>query len=221
MRTEAEEHLRVIRSLMERATIYRAISAPAALIAGVLACVAGFVFAGRGLPGVAPEYGFKSKWLLVLLIASVVNTWFLARDAKRRGDPFVSPSMRLALHAMFPPLLCGAVFAWVCGGSSAVPFWLLCYGLALLATGHFAPPSLTRLGWPFLLSGIGALLYTVYIPDSAYVRIMAGKHSAFFLNPGAPWDDYAMAATFGVFHVIYAACAWPRKSPAAEAAPVL
>ena len=35
-RTRAEEHLRVIRSLMERATIYRAISAPTALVGGLL-----------------------------------------------------------------------------------------------------------------------------------------------------------------------------------------
>jgi hypothetical protein len=36
-RERAEEDLRVIRTLMERATIYRAISAPTALAGGVLA----------------------------------------------------------------------------------------------------------------------------------------------------------------------------------------
>jgi len=36
-RSRGEEHLRVIRSLMERATIYRAISAPTALLGGLLA----------------------------------------------------------------------------------------------------------------------------------------------------------------------------------------
>ena len=34
--SNAEEDLRVIRTLMERATIYRAISAPTALVAGLL-----------------------------------------------------------------------------------------------------------------------------------------------------------------------------------------
>src|SRR5687768_17325343 len=206
MRTEAEEHLRVIRSLMERATIYRAISAPAALIAGILACVAGFVFAGQGFPLVPWDYAFQAKWLLVLLIASIVNFWFLARDAHRRGDPFVSPSMRLALRAMLPPLLCGAVFAWVFPGSAVVPFWLIFYGLALLATAHFAPPSLTRLGWPFLLTGFAVLVGSVY-------RLGA-------LAPSSPWDDYMMAATFGVLHVIYAICAWPKQKPEFEGAPV-
>ncbi len=37
--TEAEEHLRVIRSLMEKATIYRAVSAPTALAAGMAALI--------------------------------------------------------------------------------------------------------------------------------------------------------------------------------------
>ena len=36
-RCRAEEDLRVIRNLMERATIYRAISAPTALVGGLLA----------------------------------------------------------------------------------------------------------------------------------------------------------------------------------------
>lgn len=36
-RSAAEEHLRVIRELMERATVYRAVSAPAALFCGLIA----------------------------------------------------------------------------------------------------------------------------------------------------------------------------------------
>jgi hypothetical protein len=202
MRTEAEEHLRVIRSLMERATIYRAISAPAALIAGVLACVAGFVFTGRLFPRTSLDLEFQLKWLAVLLIASVVNFTFLARDARRRGDPFISPSMRLALRAMLPSLLCGAVFAFVFPGNAVVPFWLISYGLALLSTAHFAPASLTRLGWPFLLAGFGVLLSSVY--------------QAGILAPDEPWDDYTMAATFGVFHIIYAVCAWPHRKTETE-----
>ena len=39
-RESAEENLRVIRSLMERVTTYRAISAPSALVAGLLSTVA-------------------------------------------------------------------------------------------------------------------------------------------------------------------------------------
>jgi len=39
-RSKAEQDLRVIRSLMERATVYRAISAPAALVAGFLSVFA-------------------------------------------------------------------------------------------------------------------------------------------------------------------------------------
>ena len=39
----AAEHLRTIRSLMERATVYRAISGPGALLGGVLALGVGGV----------------------------------------------------------------------------------------------------------------------------------------------------------------------------------
>ena len=51
-RSKAEEDLRVIRSLMERATVYRAISAPAALVAGLLS--------------------------ILLLVQSIVDRWMAA-----------------------------------------------------------------------------------------------------------------------------------------------
>jgi hypothetical protein len=71
--SKAEEDLRVIRSLMERATIYRAISAPTALVAGSLSVfVAGAIFLNneKNL-----KFGFQIAsrqlavvWLVVLLI---------------------------------------------------------------------------------------------------------------------------------------------------------
>ena len=41
----AADHLKIIRSLMERATVYRAISAPAALFGGIIALVTGIYMA--------------------------------------------------------------------------------------------------------------------------------------------------------------------------------
>ncbi|MFL2480182.1 MAG: hypothetical protein ACJ0K4_11600 [Verrucomicrobiales bacterium] len=40
----AVEHLKVIRGMMEKATIYRAISAPAAIFGGLLAMLVGFYY---------------------------------------------------------------------------------------------------------------------------------------------------------------------------------
>ncbi|MEO6759658.1 MAG: hypothetical protein ABIO24_09410, partial [Saprospiraceae bacterium] len=89
---------------MERVTIYRAISFPAAAIAGLLAMIVGnsMAYLGSTLPLVA-------IWLGVLLLCTIINFWFLWRDAKKRGDQFFSPGMALALRAVAPLLLLSGI----------------------------------------------------------------------------------------------------------------
>ena len=208
-RSEAEEHLRIIRSLMEKATIYRAISAPTALVGGLCSVLFGawLHFRWRSLPSrpEADEFDklFIGGWLGVLAVTCAANTWFLWRDARRRGEPFISAGMKQALKCLAPPMLCGGVatywFAgmWFYGMLGAAIFllpvlWMIFYGLALLATAPFAPRSIPRLGWVFLLAGF----VTFFLHGMADV----------LTNP-----NLLMAATFGLFHLIYAACTWPRK----------
>ena len=57
----AEEHLCAIRALMERSTIYRAISAPVALAGGILGIVAGAVLWWVG--GKFYANGEEAAWL--------------------------------------------------------------------------------------------------------------------------------------------------------------
>ncbi len=197
---EAEEHLRVIRSLMEKATIYRAISAPAALLGGTTSvAMAGlaWLFAGRlDLP-------FAVTWLIVLAITSAANLWLLRRDAHRRGEVFVSPGMRLALRAMMPALLAGGLclFLEADGGAPLLAsLWLLLYGVSLLAAAHFAPHSILLLGRIFFAAGALLLLSGAFIFD-------------WWRGPNQDLLAHVfMGATFGLFHLIYAACIWPRQA---------
>ena len=201
-RTEAEEHLRVIRSLMEKATIYRAISAPTALVGGVCSVVLGLSlhFYWRSLPpsfvldGDEVSWLFIRGWLGVLAVTCAANTWFLWRDARRRGEPFVSAGMKQALKCLIPPMLVGGFGTCLLGERLFyLPFvWMIFYGLALLATAPFAPRSIPRLGWVFLLAGF----VTLYLRGTTVV----------LTDP-----NLLMTATFGLFHLIYAACTWPRK----------
>lgn len=205
----ALDHLRVIRSLMEKAHIYRALSAPAALVGGLLALVAagaGGGNDGRG-SGLAP-LGFLVLWLGVLAVAAVLNLALLARDARRRGQPFVSAGMRMALRALLPPLLAGGVLGAgliVCLHSLtlAVLLWCVCYGLALLATASFSPRSLIRLGWLFLLGGLGLFGVWAATPD---LRLLATDEGP------ASW---IMGGTFGLFHVGYALAVFFSRNPEA------
>jgi len=113
-RDRAEEDLRVIRTLMERATIYRAISAPTALLGGVLAiALAAFIWVREHhWAERAPEVmrhistrSFASLWLGALAILLALNTFFVWRKAQHDGRPFISPAMKLALRSILPCLI--------------------------------------------------------------------------------------------------------------------
>lgn len=187
---------------MERATIYRAISAPTALVGGMLSIIASLVVShvdvGR----------FVAGWLLVLLVTLAANTWFIHQKARSEGGKIFSSGLLLAIRAALPALLVAVVFTaslWFeIGGQTIIALmaqiWTLFYGLALLSTAMFAPRSLIVLGWAFLLTSLVAQVFADHwTPDS-------GGSAALL-----------MGLTFGVYHLIYAAFAWPRKS-ASEAA---
>jgi len=203
--TEAEEHLRVIRSLMERATIYRAISAPSALVGGFLAI---FVAISLSIVSTPPgeHINFALVWLAVLVTCSAANLYFLRRDADRRREPYFSPGMRLALVSLLPSFLvagaCTVLLSSYGGETVLACIWVTLYGLALLATGHFAPRSIVFLGWAFLVAGL-ILIITVLNSE---------------LPQWNPWGlgNLIMAATFGLFHLIYAACTWPNRARSVE-----
>ena len=213
-RLSAQENLRVIRTLMERATIYRAISAPTALVAGLLSIlVAAAIFLSEanltvGRPIRARQ--FALAWVIVLILSLAANTFFVWREARKTGRPFISPGMKLALRAIAPCLLIPAAFTgWFfttgyLGGEELelVVVWVAFYGLALLSTALFAPRSLAVLGWAFLFTGLSIPALVNWIE-------------------GLPGDipNLAMGITFGLYHLIYAAATWPRKG-ASEAAQI-
>jgi len=204
-RSKAEEDLRVIRSLMERATVYRAISAPAALVAGFLSIFAAAAIYLNGQTGInrlAQGRAFAAIWLIVLILAVAANAFFIWREAKKDGRAFISSGMKLSLRAITPNLLIPAVVTlWflVSGYKGAteqelVVVWIAFYGLALLSTALFAPRSLVCLGWAFLLTALA-------LPA---LKNVVGDLPANLAN-------VAMGITFGLYHLIYAVCAWPRK----------
>ena len=208
----ALEHLRVIRSLMEKAHIYRAISAPAALLGGVLALTASVWPAWHAAQhdGAAlfSNRTFLILWHSILAITSFVNMLLLAREARRRDQPFVSDGMRMALRAFLPPMLVGGAVALILviflhNLTLAALMWALGHGLALLATAGFSPRSLIRLGWAFVSLGLLLLLLWAANPD---VRNLASD-----LGPAS----IVMGLTFGLLHVIYAIAVFLSRPPQA------
>jgi len=200
---EATEQLRAIRALMERSTIYRAVSAPAAAFAGLLSlAVSGWLWMHREPQDAPRPVVFLLIWLGVLLAASLVNTALLYRSARKRGEVFVSAGMKHALRALLPPLIAGFIMSLLevnrpgLGGlnchTNIAAYWILFYGLALLATGSFSPRSMQALGAGFFFFGV-----LTFLPP---VRDLAGRQF--------PVAVTFMASSFGLLHLVYAAAVW-------------
>lgn len=201
----ALDHLRVIRTLMERASLYRAISAPAALIGGILSLVASI--AGFCSAPAWDNLPFLAIWTGVLFLTTVVNVRLLMKEAGEKGQPRVTDGLLMALRAIVPPMLTGGVLG-VClildgQRTIGVLVWILCYGLALQATVGFAPKSIIRLARAFLIAG--QLTAVAYFASRSFKTCP---------------DDWLLASallgiTFGGFHLAYGAAVFFSKPTSA------
>ena len=205
----AAGQLRVIRDLMERATIYRSISVPTALIGGLLSLGAFAVIYYLELVDhdTLTCGEFVVVWLVTLALTGLSNAVFLWLGSARRGDPFLSPGMRLAALSLAPAFVtAGLLTLTVHQPMHLAIAWIMLYGIGLLATQHFAPRSLVVLGLAFFFAGCGLIL--------------GGKH--LFLMPGQAAPSVTivsavLAATFGGFHLVYAMVVWARGEDQAKA----
>lgn len=194
---DAAENLRVIRKLMERSTIYRAISAPTALAAAILTIPTATLLARLAQD---PDFhlsplAFFGIWFAVYFLVDGFNTFLLWRDAKRRKTSMISPGLMHALASVIPPLFTGALLSLFLLQHSllmATLCWVIFYGLALLATHSFAPTSIKTLGTFFLLAGLsiaaGARLGWINMDPDNQLRV----------------SSMVMSFTFGLFHLTYA-----------------
>jgi hypothetical protein len=212
-RSEAEDHLRVIRSLMEKATIYRALSAPAALVGGLLSISASAFLMWHerhnGPTDISSSY-FTAVWTVVFVLTAGISLLLIRNDANRRAEPFLSIGFRSALRATLPAMLFAALYTLAAIKRESVlfaaPWWITFYGLALLSMGHFAPRSISILGWFFLAAGV--------VSVCGLLDVFLGSQPRF----GSELPEFIdgpcllLGFTFGLFHLVYAACTWSRRA---------
>ncbi|MEO5914673.1 MAG: hypothetical protein ABIS50_10600 [Luteolibacter sp.] len=188
-REEAAEQLRVIRSMMERATIFRALSGETALVGGAVSmAVAWFSERRHG-------WAWAGWWLGGLAVVLFFYAFQSYRMKSNQGRPFWSSGLRTALRGAFPSLIAGGFMAllFVRSGNdvAAACMWIVHYGLALLAIREFAPKSMVWLGWGFVVFGVASL---ASVTDVLHVDQQWLMH----VN-----SSRLMAISFGGFHLIY------------------
>src|SRR4051794_33483958 len=139
---KAEEHLRVIRSMMERAPVYRAIAGRTALVGGLLSIVLSTCVLLANpvrLSQVGAARFFILLWLLVLLATLVTALLFIWQKARREGGPLVTPGLKLAIRSTLPIVLVAGILTFLFWRADetaeALPLlvviWITSYGLTL------------------------------------------------------------------------------------------
>ncbi len=237
----ALEHLRIIRTLMERAHIYRSVSAPAALIGGgVLSLgVAAFVYwANNASDGVCLQGTFLLLlWYGVLIITGIVNMILLMRESSLKGERPFGDGMRMALRSLVPPMLTGGIL-----GSYLIWTYIqrrtwshrLDSLLWPRATGHRELRSeihhFTGTGLPYYRTTYGPLLCsegpflgplaraTAEFPDlNGGHMFVDPSHFITIFKQQSNTASLFLGLTFGVYHIIYAVCVFASKPQPAEA----
>jgi hypothetical protein len=189
----ASEHLTVIRTLMERAAIYRRALAPIMLQLGALGVLASAAGLGFGIDSVR---GFGIYWIVVSVLGITAAYLKVRRQALSAAEPFWSPPTRRVTQAVLPPLFAGLVatiliiaapagapeqFVWI------PAIWMVLYGCAIHAAGFFMPRGIKLFGWGFIVCGC-----TVAVP------LATGD-----TTPSAQTAHLVMGAFFGGLHLAY------------------
>ncbi len=179
---EAEENLKMIRDLMERSTRFSTFSGLSGVIAGLVSIIGCFVTQAMGKIDERPVE-FLITWTLVILIAVGADYLLTKRRSHRVGKQVLSRLGRQMVIAATPGLGSGALLTVYFMNHKMLenifPVWMLCYGIAVCATGIFSQREVTLLGCVFLIAGAFSLL----LPVSGLLM---------------------MAITFGGFHIVYA-----------------
>lgn len=185
---EAEEHLALIRSTMERTTRYTGIPAYACFLAGGLAGAAVIASYALHLDFRAPrgDYGTDCRlatlWgsiCAVAILQFVALTWAASR---RRGEPAWTHLTSRVTVAVLPGIFVAAVMTVYLARTFQFdilpPLWCLCYGCSCLGLGLYA-------GWKAQLTGA--------------LFCAAGAVGLFWLRSRG---IELMAVSFGGFHVL-------------------
>ena len=204
----AKENLRVIRTLMERTTVYRRALAPIMTYAGVVGLLAASMAQWQRIRG---SEKFAIFWLVVGLVSLGGAFLLVRRQAIVDKDLLWSSPTRRVFNSA-APFFCVGIFLgiseifWSTAATNPlyqsdphhpitrlIAIWLMCHGGAMHAIGFFMKRGIKLFGWIIIMAGM-----SLYIAHNL----------PFFVDqlPGATPDEYGhllMGVLFGGSHLSY------------------
>lgn len=153
----ADEHLRVIRTAMERAGSFTAVPGWGGVGMGVVALSAAWL-----ARGVSDPRAWLAIWLGAAVAGFAIGAITMARKASGSGVPLLGGVSRRFYLTLGAPIAVGAVLtaALAARGDTAIlpGVWLLLYGSAVLTAGAQSIPLIPMLGFSFIAVGTIALV---------------------------------------------------------------
>jgi hypothetical protein len=174
----AQEHLRVIRTAMERAGSFTAVPRWGGVGMGVTALAAA-ALAPRGVRGA----GWLTVWLGAAALAFAIAVAAIVLKARRSRMPLLGGASRRFYLTLGAPMAVGALLTAALAARGLFDLlpgvWLLLYGAAVLAAGAQSIPIVPTLGYSLLAVG------------------------AFALFSPAAWGDAYLAFGFGALQIAF------------------
>jgi hypothetical protein len=190
----ASDHLQTIRTLMERAALYRRALAPIMLIVGVLGSLVSLFAVASGKFN--SNQSFAVLWLLTALVSLSAAYVLVRRQALKEQEAFWSPPTRRVSQALMPGFLAGALagaMVAIAGDQFLRAAWLLAigwvmaYGCALHAAGFFMERGIKLFGITFVSTA------SVLLIAAAFLLPLQSTHAAHLI----------MGVYFGAAHLLY------------------
>jgi len=189
----AEENLQVIRTLMERAALYRRRLAPMMFVAAALGTLGGF---GADLLKINTVRLFAGYWGVIAGVILLVSGYIVRGQALRSREPFWTPPTWRIFSAFVPVFVVGGALGLVHMIDAGKPLagpghllviaWCFLYGLGLHSAGFFVAKGVRRLGYLFIIAGL-------------FLTFLAAQHA-----PGLMRIDpnLLMGGVFGGLHLL-------------------
>ena len=180
---KALDNLEFIRSTMERAGSFTAVSGWGMVLIGLAAVVLANHAGTVTQPSAAAQSHWLGTWLLAAALGVGIGVTSMVLKARRAGEAMTQGPARKFGLSVLPPFFVGALLTYVLWNAKQIHLlpavWLLCYGAGVMTGGAFSLRVVPVMGLCFLALGTIALF-----------------------APGS-WGAWLLAAGFGGLHILF------------------